>query len=50
MGKFIRKYAYCFFMGATFAKFSGYYLNSWQWWFFTVITVILVELRDYDNG
>jgi hypothetical protein len=47
--KFIRRYAYAFFMGGAFTWLSDYYFGDWQWWFFNVILIILIHLRDLDN-
>jgi len=45
MKDFLKKYSYAIFTGITFPRFSGFYLSDWQWWFFVVGVVILVELK-----
>lgn len=44
MKMYFKKYSWALFVGFFFPLFSGYSLNSWQYWFFIIGMVFLVTL------
>jgi len=43
---FIR-YSWALWNGAGFSALTGFFLDDWQWWAFTMPMCILVGLRDF---
>ena len=47
--KYIKKYAWAWFLGAGTQMISGYGIFNWQWYLFVIPLILLVSIRDYDN-
>ena len=47
--RYIKKYAWAWFLGAGTEMISGYGLFNWQWHLFVIPLILLVAIRDYDN-
>ena len=48
MIEFIKKYAWCFWLGAGTLIISGYGITDWEWYAFIVPLVILIALEKID--
>jgi hypothetical protein len=46
----VRKYAYAVWNGAAFSTITGFGLDTWQWWVFTTVMVLLVAIRPTSNN
>jgi hypothetical protein len=49
MIKYIKKYAWCWFLGIGTQMISGYTIFNLQWYAFCFPLIVLIGIKDYDK-